>query len=167
MLQNLVDTTADNIVLLQQHIEIADRQNCQQLLHKLRGSYATIGADDLVKQALHLENNLATEQLIAEKSWQDFFTVYRQSCVELQAIINEHSVPASLSSSELDIGHLHTLLNNQDMAACTLIAKSKLQINQLMQQADADKFFHQVALLDFAKAALLLQKYLPSNATGR
>ena len=163
MLQSLIDTTPDNIAQLQQYIDSADNQSCQQLLHKLRGSYATVGADHLVNNALQLEHNMATEQFITEQSWQEFFTLYRQSGAELQTIINEHAVSSPASSSELDISHLHTLLQSQDMAACNLVAQSKLQLNQLMQQTDADKFFHQIAILDFAKAALLLQKYLPTE----
>lgn len=166
MLQNMIDTTPDNIAQLQQYIDSADHQSCQQLLHKLRGSYATVGADQLVNYALQLEHNMAAEQFITEQSWQEFFTLYRQSGVELQTIINEHAAPSPASSSELDIHHLHTLLQSQDMAACNLIAQSKLQLNQLMQQTDADKFFHQIAILDFASASLLLQKYLSNDDAG-
>lgn len=167
MLQKLIDTTPDNIAQLQQYIDIADHQSCQQLLHKLRGSYATLGADELVKHSLQLEHQIASAELITQTSWQELFTVYQQSGVELQAIINEQSVPINESNSELDLCNLQSLLKNQDMTACTLVAKNRRQLNQLLSQIDADKFFHQVALLDFAKAASLLQKYLPTENTGK
>ncbi|WP_372627511.1 Hpt domain-containing protein [Arsukibacterium sp.] len=165
MLQNLIDSTPDNIALIQHYIATSDSESCQQLLHKLRGSYATLGADELVKQSLQLEHQLASTENITQQRWQDFFSVYRQSCDELQAIIREHSLPVTESGSELDLCHLHTLLKNQDMTACSVVAKNKFQLNQFLSEVDADKFLHQVAILDFAKAALLLQKYLPTDDT--
>ena len=167
MVKNLIDSTPDNISQIQHYIATSDHQSCQQLLHKLRGSYATLGADELVKHSLQLEHQLDSAQIVTQQSWQQFFSVYRQSCVELHAIISEHSLPVTESGSELDLCHLHTLLKTQDMTACTLVAKNRLQLEQLMSEVDADKFLHQVAILDFAKAALLLQKYLPTDATGK
>lgn len=162
MMQNLIDAAPQNIAKLEQYLASGDTENTQQLLHKIRGSYATIGADELAKQASALEQTSAGHKSISANALQGFIHIYQQSCNELQSIIQLQSVQAAAQLDTLDAAQLITLLETQNMTACNMVLQNKLSLNQLMSEPDAKLFFHQVACLDFAKAAELLHRYMPN-----
>jgi HPt (histidine-containing phosphotransfer) domain-containing protein len=167
MLQNLINNAPHNIELLNQFVATEQREQARQLLHKVRGSFATIGADELARQALLLEDQLAGGSAMAPEATQQFIMLYQQSCSELQTVVNTHSSQPSEPTDKVDLNNLHQLLLTHNMQACNVVLQGKTELKQLLPEQQATLFFHLVASLDFAAAARLLQDYLPTGTLGK
>jgi HPt (histidine-containing phosphotransfer) domain-containing protein len=167
MLQNLINTAPQNIELLNQFVATEQCEQARQLLHKVRGSFATIGADELARQALLLEDQLAGSSAIASEAIQQFIALYQQSCSELQTVVNTHSNQSCEPPDKVDLINLHQLLLTHNMQAGNVVLLGKTELKQLLPEKQATLFFHLVASLDFAAAARLLQDYLPTGTLGK
>ena len=167
MLQNLINNAPQHIALLNQFVVAEQTEQARQLLHKVRGSFATIGADELAKQALILEDQLAAVSAIAPEAIQPFVALYQQSCSELQTVVNSHASQPCEPTEKLDLNNLHRLLLTQNMQACNVVLQGNTELKQLLPEKQAALFFHLVASLDFAAAARLLQDHLPTGTLGK
>lgn len=167
MLQNLINNSAHNIELLNQLVTTGQQEQARQLLHKIRGSFATIGADELAKQALELEHLLVEGAAIVPATIQQFIALYQQSCTELQTVVNSHASQPRAQADKLDLNNLHRLLLTHNMQACNVVLQSETELMQQLPENEASQFFHLVASLDFAAAARLLQDYLPTDTLGK
>tara|TARA_R110002126_G_scaffold75469_21_gene188394 strand:- start:5905 stop:6483 length:579 start_codon:yes stop_codon:yes gene_type:complete len=167
MLQNLIDCAPQNTKLLTQFTDDKLDEPARHLLHKIRGSFATVGADELAKSALLLEERLSASNRIESAMLQRFIMLYQQSCAELQTVVRAHTGVSGQPAAKFEPELLRTLLLSHDMNACNVVLQHKADLQQLMNDADAALFCHQVASLNFAAAATLLHAYLPAVNTDK
>ncbi|HSG53205.1 MAG TPA: Hpt domain-containing protein [Rheinheimera sp.] len=163
MVQTMLDAAEDNITLLQQQLSQQQYSEMQQLLHKVRGSFATLGAEQLAIECKQLEHQLESTKQASSDNLQAVVSVYRQTCQAIQAVLNGYQQTSEQDSTALDITQLHSLLLQQDMQACDLAQNSLQALTALLGANAAADFSQLVATLEFAKAAQLLQPYLPAN----
>lgn len=163
MVQTMLDAAEDNITLLQQQLSQQQYSEMQQLLHKVRGSFATLGAEQLAIESKQLEHQLESTKQASPDNLQAVVSVYRQTCQAIQAVLNGYQQTSEQDSTALDITQLHSLLLQQDMQACDLAQNSLQALTALLGANAAADFSQLVAALEFAKAAQLLQPHLPAN----
>ena len=161
MISTLLADAEKNISQLQSYAKAQQLQELQQTLHKIRGGYATLGAEDLAHISKTLELALEQQQPFSEADLAEFISVYRQSCVALQQEISKLQGDIEPEQTVLDIVQLYYLLRRQDMQACTLVQNNQAQLKQLLTNTLADEFSQHVFALNFTAAAVILQPFLP------
>ncbi|HEY9044152.1 MAG TPA: Hpt domain-containing protein [Rheinheimera sp.] len=163
MISTLLADAEKNISQIQSYAQAQQRQELQQTLHKIRGGYATLGAEDLAHVSKTLELALEQQQPISEADLTGFISIYRQSCAALQQEITKLQSDVPPEQAGLDLVQLYYLLRQQDMQACALVQNGQDQLKQLLTTAVADNFSQQVFALNFTAAAVILQPFLPAE----
>ena len=163
MVQTMLDAAEDNITLLQQQLLQQQYSEMQKLLHKIRGGFATLGAEQLAIESKQLEHQLESTKQASSDNLQAVVSVYRQTCQAIQTVLNGYQQISEQDSSTLDITRLHNLLLQQDMQACDMAQNSQQALTALLGANAAADFSKLVAALEFAKAAQLLQPHLPAS----
>lgn len=161
MINTLLDDAEKNISQLQNFAKAQQRQELQQALHKIRGGYATLGAERLANVSKALELALEHQQAFSEADLDEFISVYRQSCAALHEEITKLHSATAPEQATLDLVQLYYSLRQQDMQACAQVQNAQQQLKQLMTPAVADNFSQLVFALDFTAAAAILQPFLP------
>ena len=171
-LQRLIANTDNNTSLLISALQQQDFAAAKTLLHQIRGSFATLGADAMAQQAKELESACVAENSNAVKP-EKFIRLYHQTVAELKEFTLSYSANESGKNMVADTGQILQLqgyLSTQNMDALALTQQLQLPLCELMGPDDGAKFIHQVAILNFAAAETLLQPYLsktrisPDNA---
>lgn len=161
MIETLLANAESNITQLLSYAKAQQREELQQALHKIRGGYATLGADLLARVSKALELKLEHQHPFSEQDLDEFITVYRQSCAALQSEITKHQHTTSTETVALDIVQLYYLLRQQDMKAFDVVQNSQAQLQKLLTPELASSFTQQVFALNFTAAATTLQQFLP------
>ena len=161
MINTLLANTETNIAQLQHYARQQQRREMQQALHKIRGGYATLGAEQLASVSKALELALEHQQPFSEQDLAEFISVYRQSCDALQAEITKLQSNTATEQQVLDIAQLYYLLIQQNMQACDIVQNSMAQLRQLLPSAVAESFSQHVFALNFTAAAAILLPLLP------
>lgn len=164
-LQQLIANTDNNTSLLICALQQQDFTAAKTLLHHIRGSFATLGADALAQHAKELEL-ACTSECFAVTEPERFIKVYHQTVAELKAFTlnysaNDHG--SNITTDTEQILQLQGYLSTQNMDALVLTQQLQLPLSVLMGPESAAKFTHQVAILDFTAAEKLLQPYLITN----
>lgn len=160
LLQNMADHCPVNIAELQQAFNTANNEVAKQLLHKIRGSFATIGADAFANNCAEIELQLERDIVPSPAEKTLLFTLYQDSCQALQQFVQQHTVSKATADTDIDLRQLLHLLQQQNMAATALANKGTDQLNQLLSAKAADEFFKYLAQLNYTAAAELLSSYL-------
>jgi len=163
MVQTMLNAAEDNITLLQQQLLQQQYNEMQQLLHKIRGGFATLGAEQLAIESKQLEHQLESTKQASSDNLQAFVSVYRQTCLAIQTVLNGYQQTSEHDSAALDITRLHNLLLQQDMQACDMAQNSQQALTAMLGANAAADFSKLIAALEFAKAAQLLQQHLPAS----
>jgi len=161
MISTLLADAEKNISQIQSYAKAQQRQELQQTLHKIRGGYATLGAEQLASVSKALELTLEHQQPFSEQDLAEFISVYRQSCDALQAEITKLQSNTAAEQPALDIAQLYDLLIQQNMQACDVVQNSMTQLRLLLTPPVADSFSQHVFALNFTAAAAILQPLLP------
>ena len=157
MLNNMVSSHPANIEELHHCLQRQDFRTADQLLHKIRGGFATLGAERLAAGCATMEKQLQQHQLPTDETLTAFITLYQDTCTELQQFIEQRQLLLNNAGTQTtDLQLLLKLLQQHDMSACDVAAASTVQLSELLTPAVSARFFHQLALLDFAAAASIL-----------
>lgn len=164
-LQQLIANTDNNTSLLISALQQQDFAAAKTLLHHIRGSFATLGADTLAQHAKELEL-ACTSECLAVTEPEKFIKVYHQTVAELKAFTlnysaNDHGNNVTTDTEQ--ILQLQGYLSTQNMDALVLTQQLQVPLSVLMGPESAAKFTHQVAILNFTAAEKLLQPYLIRN----
>ncbi|CAM3794128.1 Hpt domain-containing protein [Rheinheimera salexigens] len=159
LLQTMVDNCSPTITALQQAFSSNDAVTAQHLLHKVRGSFATIGAEQFAQQCAELEQQLQIHTLPSQAEQNLTFNLYQDSCTELQLFIQQQAA-AKDSVADIDLHHLLHLLEQQNMAATALASTGTAQLKLLLPAKEVANFFQQLAILNYSAAATLLRTHL-------
>ncbi|WNO60303.1 Hpt domain-containing protein [Rheinheimera sp. MMS21-TC3] len=159
-LQNMVDNCSANIAELDQAFKASNKEVAKQLLHKIRGSFATIGADAFANSCADIELQLQREVLPSPTEQAALFALYQDSCQVLQQFVQQHTVIKAAIDTEIDLRQLLHLLQQQNMAATALANKGASLLNQLLPSNTAADFFKYLAQLNYTAAAELLIPYV-------
>ncbi|MGI5308302.1 Hpt domain-containing protein [Rheinheimera sp. WS51] len=163
LLQNMVDNCPANITELQQNFQTSNFTLAKQALHKIRGSFATIGADAFASSCSAIEQELERESLPSAAEQTALFTLYQDSCQALQAFIQQHNNTNTTPETIVDLTQLLQFLEQHNMAATALANKGSAQLKQLLPAQDSQNFFTLLAQLDYAAAAELLRPHIVSK----
>ena len=163
MVQTMLDGAEDNIARLQQHFQQQQFSALQQLLHKIRGGFATLGAEQLAVESKQLEHHLDTPQQIEPDELESVIQTYRATCLAIKTVLETYQDATVSNCSELDIAQLYNLLRQQDMHASDLTHRSQQALVTLLGNDIAENFIQLVTALEFAQAARLLHPHLPAD----
>lgn len=166
MLHNMLSASEDSIVQLQHLARQQQRDALLQALHKIRGGYATLGAEQLAAACQQLERELEQNSPFAEHSLQDIIRLYRQTCKDIHAALQADAEQNSTADHIIDLQQLHKLLLQHNMQASDIVAASRDALTKQLPPAVAVQFFQRVIDLDFQAAAALLQPFLPQSGTA-
>lgn len=160
LLQALADNCPENISALQQAFSQRNKDVAQQLLHKIRGSFATFGADQLAQACAALEQNIQRNILPTQIEQNSFYTLYQESCQALQQYIQQQASSQPSSVADTDLHRLLQLLEQQNLAATALASAGAEQLKQLLPVTEVTEFYQQLAKLNYSAAAVLLRSHL-------
>lgn len=163
MIETMLSAAADNISLMRHYVKQPQPVELQQLLHKIRGSYATLGAEQLAQVCRSIEHALENHAPVSEQQLQALISIYQQTCDQIQHELAAYQHHTTDSNPSIDLQQLYTLLVQQDMQACQLAQSAQHLLAQLMTPAAAARFSQHIAALEFATAAAMLQRYLTSE----
>jgi chemotaxis protein histidine kinase CheA len=166
MVKNMLDIAEHNITQIEQFLQQQQKLALQQLLHKIRGGYATLGAEKLAEKSRELEHQLDKEAKIADADVTDFIQLYRQTCQDMHAELTrypKHVQNTATQHPPLQLNQLYTMLVQQDMQACQIVQQTQNALAQLLTPAGAARFSQHVGALEFSCAAEILKPYLTSN----
>jgi chemotaxis protein histidine kinase CheA len=166
--RNMLDIAEDNILHFQRLLQHQQLSELQQTLHKIRGGFATLGAEQLAEESLAIEHLLDTDASLSAAMLTRYIQLYRLTCSEMQAALNAFQPAAIADSVPLNLPQLYTMLLQQDMQACQLVTSNRLALEQLLTPAGAARFCQSVTALNFIAAAQMLEPFLsPDNEIGR
>jgi len=161
MVQAMLDAVPDNIERMRNYARQQQRLELQQMLHKIRGGYATLGAEQLAQVCRSQEHQLESHAAFDEQSLQDVIDMYLQTSAELQSELAGYQQKSSANSEQpLNLHQLYTLLIQQDMQACQLTQSGQTALAKVLSPATAARFSQHVAALEFATAAQILLPHL-------
>ncbi|HEX5793994.1 MAG TPA: Hpt domain-containing protein [Rheinheimera sp.] len=163
MIETLLADTEMNITQLQHYARLQQRTELQQALHKIRGGYATLGAEQLARVSKDLELMLEQPSPFTEADLSEFIAIYRQSCAELHAELIKYQPDATTPHIKLNIVQLYYQLQQQDMQACDQVLACQTDLLQLFGPAGAARFSQLVLALNFSDAAAMLLPFLPDS----
>lgn len=163
MVQTMLDTVADNIELMRNYARQQQRLELQQTLHKIRGGYATLGAEQLAQVCRSLEHLLESHAAFDELSLKDVIDMYQQTAAELQTELAVYQQKDDSAEQPLKLRQLYTLLIQQDMQACQLTHSGQKTLAKVLSPATAARFSQHVAALEFATAAQILLPHLDTD----
>jgi chemotaxis protein histidine kinase CheA len=161
--KNMLDVAEDNIVHVQRLVQQQRNSELQQTLHKIRGGFATLGAEQLAKESLTLEHLIEANARITESSLTQFIQLYRLTCSDMQAILDTCKSTIAAESLPFDLPQLYTMLIQQNMQVCKVVNSHALALEQLLTPADATRFYQAVTALNFIAAAQMLEPYLSAD----
>lgn len=172
MINTMLADADANIVCIQQHAAQENSAQLQQMLHKLRGAYATLGAEQLASLSQDLEHALETGIACSQLKFTDFIRVYRQTCTEIQTVLTQYQPDTPLTSATnnhppLNTLQLFTLLQQQDMQAGEIARANLSALEQLLTPLGATKFSQYVSELNFAEAATMLQPFVTAACKAK
>jgi chemotaxis protein histidine kinase CheA len=166
--RNMLDIAEDNILHLQRLLQLQQRSALLQTLHKIRGGYATLGAEQLAEESLAIEHLVDTNASLSAAMLTHFIQLYRRTCSEMQAALNAYQPAAIADSVPINLPQLYAMLLQQDMQACQVVTSNRLALEQLLTSTGAARFCQSVTALNFIAAAQMLEPFLsPDNETGR
>jgi HPt (histidine-containing phosphotransfer) domain-containing protein len=162
-LQTIIDSCPINITFLHQAFSKNNFEAAGQRLHQIRGSFATLGADQFAQQCAVVEQQLQLNTLPTEAERIALFTLYQDSCLALQSFIAPLVAVKKAPASNIDLHQLLQLLEQQNMAATALAHAGAEQLRQVLSAHDARDFFQQLAQLNYSTAAVLLRSHLAAK----
>ena len=162
MIETMLNAAADNISLMRHYVQQPQPVELQQLLHKIRGSYATLGGEQLAQACRSIEHALENHTAVSEQQLQALISIYQQTCDQIQQELAAYQRSTPDSTPTVDLQQLYTLLVQQDMQACQLAQAAAQQLATLLTPAGAARFSQHIAALEFATAAQLLKPHLSS-----
>lgn len=163
MLHNMLNSAEDITAQLHTYARQQQRQPLLQALHKLRGGYATLGAELLAERCKALEHTLEQQGSFNENSLAGVITALQQTCDAIRLALPQ---PASMDSpphNSIDLQQLYTMLKQQNMQAVTVVNTEHTALNQRLPAAVAQQLSLLVSELNFSAAADLLAPYLSHN----
>ncbi len=164
-LLRLVNNAESEIAQLSLAIQQKNYADAKAILHRLRGSFATVGAIQLPELALTLEQN-CEEHTLGITDFSVFFAAYRQTAAEFSSVIAQHSEENAVASAALDMAQLTTLLQylqSQNLLALDLTAQLEIQLCQLIGTEQTQQLCQLVTALHFQEAATLLRQCVKFN----
>jgi HPt (histidine-containing phosphotransfer) domain-containing protein len=167
MVANMLDDAENNIEQIQQYVQQQQRLKLQQLLHKIRGGYATLGAETLAQTSRALEHLLETDAPFNQADIADFVSIYRQTCTEMRTELTRYPQDSPRQNQPLHLNQLYTMLIQQDMQACQLVQASLSELEQLLTPAGAARLNQHIAVLDFVTAAQILEPHLARHRRSK
>ncbi|MDX5408198.1 MAG: Hpt domain-containing protein [Chromatiaceae bacterium] len=166
MLRNMLKSADDTIEQLQQYARQQQREPLLQALHKLRGGYATLGAELLAERCRALEHALEEQADFDETSLTQVIAALRQTCDAIRLALPQPASMASSPHNRIDLQQLYTMLKQQNMQAVTVINTEHTALNQRLPSDIAQQLRLLVSELNFSAAADLLAPYLPNTASS-
>jgi HPt (histidine-containing phosphotransfer) domain-containing protein len=163
MVNAMLDAAASNIELMRRYTHRQQRLELQQMLHKIRGGYATLGAEQLAQACRRLEHILESDAAVTEHNLAQVIALYQQTCAEMRTELGAYQQHAGSDEQPLDLRQLYTLLIQQDMQACQLTQSGQKTLALVLTPATAARFSQHVAALEFATAAQILQPHLDAD----
>lgn len=162
----LIRSTSAEMQQLKQHYQNNDPKAVEYLLHKLRGSYATLGATALpelsrpLEQALHQSGQMPTAAEFAL-----YLDCLEQTCAALELWLTqfEHSSETGLP----DVAQYIQYLENSDMQAYSLFQQQRAG---WIAYLGADEFVlleQDIMTLDFSAAAERLKRCMNQKDAGQ
>ncbi|MEO3679161.1 Hpt domain-containing protein [Rheinheimera sp. FR7-31] len=160
MLRNLLSAAQTT----SEQLRFCARQHQQELLvqalHKLRGAYATIGAEQLAHQCRQLEQALENGAGIDITGVDAIIVLLHQTCDEIQAALPQVENTLSGPGEDIDLKQLYTMLKQHNMRACTVITEAQHTLQHQLPAQVAQALTQHIADLNFDVAATLLEPYL-------
>jgi chemotaxis protein histidine kinase CheA len=163
MINTMLDGVEQTIVQIQLNVQQQQRLELQQTLHKIRGGYATLGAEKLALASKALEQMLGNNLPFSDADTAEFITLYRQTCAEMRSEIALYQQDSTPQQQPLNINRLYTMLMQHDMQACQLVQSNQKQLSKVLAPSAVACFTRHVAALEFASAARMLEPHLTSN----
>lgn len=160
---NMLQTAEGNIEKILALAQQRQSADLQQTLHKIRGGYATLGAEQLAEASRAIEHELENNAVITDTTIAEFISLYRQTCVEMQAELSACQTAMAADRLPLNIPQLYTMLTKHDMQAGQLAQSCQFALTQLLAPAGATRFFQLIAGLNFNAAAQMIEPYLTSD----
>jgi HPt (histidine-containing phosphotransfer) domain-containing protein len=163
MISNMIDDAEPAIAKIQLNVKQQQRLELQQTLHKIRGGYATLGAEKLALESKALEQMLENNLPFSDADTAEFITLYRQTCAEMRTEIALYQQDSAPQQQPLNVNRLYTMLMQHDMQACQLVQSSQKELSKVLAPSEAASFTQHVAALEFVSAARMLEPHLTSN----
>ena len=168
MLQNLLSAAEATIEQLLTYARQQQREPLMQALHKLRGGYATLGAEQLAERCRELEHALEHQASFDEASLTDVITSLRQTCDAIRLALPQPNQAESGVEKSIDLQQLYTMLKQQNMQAFTLVSSQHDALSKRLPEAIAQQLSERVSELNFSAAADLLAPYvLHTESSGQ
>ena len=165
MLNNMLNSADDIISQLHTYARQQQRELLLQALHKLRGGYATLGAELLAECCRALEHALEEQADFDETSLTQVIAALRQTCDAIRLALPQPAQLESNSHNRIDLQQLYTMLKQQNMQAVTVVNTEHTALTQHLPAAIAQQLSLLVSELNFSAAADLLAPYLPKTAS--
>ena len=133
----------------------------QAKLHKIRGGFATLGAEALIPVSKALEHAIESEHTVPVQALHDFITLYRQTCQHILQYLDDFT-PEAVPETEADLPRLLAQLRESNMRACEEAIACKEKLSALLGEAETAQLLQLINSLQFEVAATLLSEYLNS-----
>lgn len=163
MLNNMLNSADDIISQLHTYARQQQREPLLQALHKLRGGYATLGAELLAECCRALEHALEEQADFDETSLTQVIAALRQTCDAIRLALPQPASMEGRPHNPVDLQQLYTMLKHQNMQAVTVINTEHTALNQHLSPAIAQRLRLLVSELNFSAAADILAPYLPNT----
>lgn len=163
MLNNMLNSADDIISQLHTYARQQQREPLLQALHKLRGGYATLGAELLAECCRALEHALEEQADFDETSLTPVIAALRQTCDAIRLALPQPASMEGRPHNRIDLQQLYTMLKQQNMQAVTVINTEHTALNQRLPSDIAQQLRLLVSELNFSAAVDLLAPYLPNT----
>lgn len=168
MLNNLLNSAEATIEQLLTYARQQQREQLMQALHKLRGGYATLGAEQLAHRCQALERALEQQASFDEASLTEVIALLRQSGDAIRLALPQSDQPENNPEKGIDLQQLYTMLKQQNMQVVTMLGTEQHALARCLPAAIAQQLSQLVSELNFSAAADLLIPYLShTNSSGQ
>lgn len=164
VIAQLLSAAPEQIKLLELHYQQQNVKALEQLLHKLRGSYATLGATELPTLSMQLELVLHQHtQLPSPELFQNYVHCLQQTTAVLAEWLHQFD---SISGEELpDLVPFIRYLETNDMQAYSLFQQQKSGWQRYLGAEDFAWVEQQIMALNFGAVAERLKATMQEPLT--
>ncbi len=165
-INQLLRSTSSEMQQLKQHYQNKDPKAVEYALHKLRGSYATLGATALPELSRPMEQALLQSgQLPTAAEFALYLDCLEQTCAALELWLTqfEHSSGSGLP----DVLEYIQYLENSDMQAYSLFQQQRAGWIHYLGADDFVLMEQDIMTLDFMAAAERLKRSMDKKDAGQ
>lgn len=159
MIRTMLAESEQNIVQLTAWLNSGQHELIQAKLHKIRGGFATLGAEALIPVSKSLEQAIEVQHTISTPALSDFIRLYRQTCQQMQQHLDAFT-PAAQAEISDDLPQLLSQLRESNMQACEQALACREKLHTLLGETDTEQLLQLINGLQFEAAATLLSAYL-------